>query len=206
MIGRLTGTLHFESDGRLIVDVRGVGYLVRAPVSTTKVLQPGVEATLLIHTSWSQDQLALYAFATAEELRLFRVLIKIDRVGPKLALSILGSLGPRGLARAVLSSDIRALSGVPGVGKKTAQRLLLELGSQMNDVTELAALAPASSIGSPGKADHRTDAVDALVALGYSRTQASASVAEICRSDKVAAASTQGLLTAALARLSGVRS
>jgi holliday junction DNA helicase RuvA len=179
VIGRLTGRIELDETGQVLVDVSGVGYLVRAPASTTRLLKPGETASLRVHTVFSQEQLTLYGFATSEELRIFQLLTKVDRVGPKLALAILGALGAPGLVRALVTDDIRALSSVPGVGKKTAQRLLLELREKLTDVGSLVeSPAPMAAAGPP---DARTDALEALVALGYGRAQAAGTVEALWR-------------------------
>jgi holliday junction DNA helicase RuvA len=200
LIGRLTGRIEMDETGALLVDVSGVAYQLRAPASTLKRLRQGEVATLRVHTIFSQEQLALFGFLTPEELRMFQLLLKVNRVGPTLALAVLGGLGPEGLARALVTDDVDTLTSVDGVGKKTAQRLLLELREKLTEVDALvkAAPVPAARGGPP---DARTDALEALVALGYNRAQAHTALDAVVRQGG-AERTVQQLITGALAQLS----
>ena len=202
MIGRLTGRVELDESGALLVDVGGVGYQLRAPVSTLRRLRTGETASLRVHTIWTQDQLQLFGFATSEELRLFQLLLKVNRVGPTLALAVLGALGAAGLARAIIADDVALLTSVDGVGKKTAQRLLLELREKLTEVESRAwqgEPAPPVAVGPP---DVRADAVDALVILGYNRVLASGAVDQLWRHLGKDGPTVQTLITASLAQLS----
>lgn len=177
MIGRLWGRLaEFDGDC-VIIDVGGVGYCTHVPQSTLTALPKlGGPVSLVVHTHVREDAILLYGFATQAEKDLFERLISVSGVGPKLALSILSSVSPDRLCRAVMDRDLAVLTGVSGVGKKTAERLLLELkdrlGGLTSDVEER--VSPA---GKPSD-----DALEALLALGYSRAEASHAVERALRS------------------------
>ena len=132
MIARLKGTLVEKSPSRLIVDVGGVGYDVLVPLSTFYGLgEPGSAVALRIHTHVREDIIALYGFASPLEQDLFERLISISGIGPKLALSVLSGIDPAELVRAIRTQDVVRLTRIPGVGKKTAERIGLELKDRM---------------------------------------------------------------------------
>ncbi len=168
MIGQVRGRLLRKEPQEAIVDVGGVGYRVAIPLSTFyRIGEPGGEVTLLTHTHVREDVLALFGFLTAAEQALFERLIAISGVGPKLALSILSGIEAPDLVAALRSSDVVRLTRIPGVGKKTAERLVLELKDKMQGLAateEAESPAPASSA--------KEDLVSALVHLGYSRPEA----------------------------------
>ena len=166
MIGRLTGTLAEKSPPQLLIDVNGVGYEVDVPMSSFYNL-PGLgeRVTLLTHFIVREDAQILFGFLTHDERSTFRLLVKISGVGPRTALSILSGLSVVELAQAVSLQESGRLIKVPGIGKKTAERLLLELKGKLGD----ALVAPAGA-GS-GAA---SDILQALVALGYNDREASA--------------------------------
>ena len=167
MIARLAGTLAEKKPNRLTVDVGGVGYDVLVPLSTFYGIgEPGALVTLRIHTHVREDVIALYGFASALEQDLFERLISISGIGPKLALAVLSGIDPGELVRAIRSQDVARLTRIPGVGKKTAERIGLELKDRLP-------LAVPSSAGqldgtAPGE-DLRGDLVSALTNLGYNR-------------------------------------
>ncbi len=164
MIGRLTGTLLEKHPPQILVDVHGVGYEVDVPMSTFYNLPAQGEAvTLFTHFSVREDAQQLYGFLTTKEREVFRTLIKISGVGPKLALSVLSGMNVDELAQAVALQETSRLVKVPGVGKKTAERLLLELKGKLAD-------ALPSAAGGPATVAH--DALNALMALGYSDKEA----------------------------------
>ncbi len=164
MIGRLTGTLLEKHPPQILVDVQGVGYEVDVPMSTFYNLPAqGEKIALFTHFSVREDAQQLYGFLTAKEREVFRTLIKISGVGPKLALSVLSGIGVDELAQAVALQETGRLVKVPGVGKKTAERLLLELKGKLAD-------ALPSVAGSAASVAH--DALNALMALGYSDKEA----------------------------------
>lgn len=160
MIARLFGKVADKQPNRLIVDVSGVGYDVAVPLSTYYVsAEVGGEMALRIHTHVREDQLALYGFATELELAMFERLIATSGIGPKLALSVLSGIEPRELAGAIQRNDLARLTAIPGVGKKTAERICVELRDRLPKAIEAA--APGDSL--------REDLVSALVNLGYHR-------------------------------------
>lgn len=169
MIGRISGTLVEKSPPQLLVDANGVGYEIDVPMSTFYNLPAlGAQVTLLTHLVVREDAQQLYGFLTAGERATFRLLVKIAGVGPRTALSILSGLSVAELAQAVATQDGARLVKVPGIGKKTAERLLLELKGKLAPDFATAA-APASSAA-------QADIVQALVALGYSERDAAAAL------------------------------
>ena len=169
MIGRLTGTLAEKSPPQLLVDVGGVGYEVDVPMSTFYNL-PGLgeRVTLLTHFVVREDAQLLYGFLTATERATFRQLLKISGVGARTALSILSGLSVGELAQAVSAQEVGRLIKVPGIGKKTAERLLLELKGKLGPDLAL----PGAVIRSEAQAD----IVQALIALGYNEREAAAAI------------------------------
>jgi len=164
MIGRLSGLLAEKNPPQLLVDVNGVGYEVDVPMSTFYNLPAlGERVTLLTHFVVREDAQVLFGFLTAEERATFRLLVKISGVGPRTALSILSGLSVAELAQAVSLQESGRLVKVPGIGKKTAERLLLELKGKLG-----ADLALPASVAS----DAQADILQALVALGYSDREA----------------------------------
>ena len=166
MIGKLTGTLLEKNPPQILIDCHGVGYEVDVPMSTFYNL-PGVgePVSLLTHFVVREDAQILYGFGTAPEREAFRQLVKISGVGPRTALSVLSGMGVADLAQAVTAQDSARIVKVPGIGKKTAERLLLELKGKMG-----ADLGPLGSVSSVG--DAASDIQQALMALGYSEKDA----------------------------------
>jgi Holliday junction DNA helicase RuvA len=170
MIARLAGTLADKAPGRMIVDVQGVGYDVQVPLSTFYVAgEPGDGVVLRIHTHVREDVIALYGFATQLEQELFERLISISGIGPKLALAVLSGIEPPDLVRAIRAQDVARLTAIPGVGKKTAERIGLELKDRMPQSVQ-----PAAGTPKPGDAESqlRADLLSALLNLGYQRVPA----------------------------------
>jgi len=169
MIGRITGTLAEKSPPQILIDVSGVGYEIDVPMSTFYNL-PGLgeRVTLLTHFVVREDAQLLYGFLTHEERATFRELVKISGVGPRTALSILSGLSVADLSQAVSRQEAGRLVKVPGIGKKTAERLLLELKGKLGPDLALPAAAAAS--------DAQADIVQALVALGYNERDANAAL------------------------------
>lgn len=164
MIALLRGQVFEKHPNRLIVDVAGVGYDVQVPLSTFYTAgDPGSEIALRIHTHVREDQLSLYGFATALELAMFERLIAVSGIGPKLALSVLSGIETRELVSAIQRNDLGRLTGIPGVGKKTAERMCVELRDRLPKAMAASDVPP-----SPGDA-LREDLVSALVNLGYHR-------------------------------------
>jgi Holliday junction DNA helicase RuvA len=167
MIAFLRGRVLEKHPNRVIVDVGGVGYDVAVPLSTFYTAgEPGAEISLRVHTHVREDQLALYGFATPLELAVFERLIGISGIGPKLALSVLSGIEPRELVTAIQRSDVARLTRIPGVGKKTAERITLELRDRLPKAVE--AIGTGAPPPSPGDA-LRDDLVSALTNLGYHR-------------------------------------
>ena len=170
MIGRLTGQLVDKNPPQITVDVGGVGYEVDVPMSTFYSL-PGLgeKVSLLTHFVVREDAQLLYGFGSAGERETFRQLIRISGVGPRTALSILSGLSVAELAQAVTAQEAGRLVKVPGIGKKTAERLLLELKGKLG-----ADLGPVGGAGV--RSDAQADILQALIALGYSEKDAAAAL------------------------------
>ena len=170
MIARLEGTLAEKIPGRLIVDVQGIGYDVQVPLSTFYVVgDPGMRVVLRVHTHVREDVIALYGFATTLEQELFERLIAISGIGPKLALAVLSGIEPPDLVRAIRAQDVARLTAIPGVGKKTAERIGLELKDRLPQSVQAA--ADAARPASP-EDQLRADLLSALLNLGYQRVAA----------------------------------
>ncbi len=168
MIGKLTGILSEKNPPQVLVDCNGVGYEVDVPMSTFYNLPAnGEKVSLLTHFVVREDAQILFGFGTASERATFRLLIKISGVGPRMALGILSGLSADELARAVSDQDAGRLTKVPGIGKKTAERLLLELKGKLG-----ADLGP-HLFSTP---DHQSDILQALLALGYNDKEAAAAL------------------------------
>jgi Holliday junction DNA helicase RuvA len=168
MIGKLTGILSEKNPPQVLVDCNGVGYEVDVPMSTFYNLPAnGEKVSLLTHFVVREDAQILFGFGTASERATFRLLIKISGVGPRMALGILSGLSADELARAVSDQDAGRLTKVPGIGKKTAERLLLELKGKLGaDLGSLLFSTP----------DHQSDILQALLALGYNDKEAAAAL------------------------------
>ena len=166
MIGRLSGTLLEKNPPQILLDVQGVGYEVDVPMSTFYNL-PALNEKVVLHTQLivREDAHLLYGFLTREERVAFRQLLKISGVGPKLALSVLSGLSIGDLALAVANKDASRLTKIPGVGKKTAERLLLELQGKF-------AVSGTSAASGVMEATAGNDIVNALLALGYNEKEA----------------------------------
>lgn len=168
MIAYLQGTLLHRQPTTLVLDVHGVGYEVQVPVGTyTQLPAPGSAVALHIYTQVRDDAIQLYGFATTVEKRLFEKLITVNGVGPKLGLAILSGLAPEALGAALRAGDHARLTAIPGVGKKTAERLVVELRDKIPELAEVES-APA--------AGPAADVVSALVNLGYAAAQAEKAV------------------------------
>ena len=170
MIGRITGTLAAKNPPQILVDVGGVGYELDVPMSTFYNLPAlGEKVTLLTHFAVREDGHFLYGFGSEEERFAFRQLLKISGVGARTALAVLSGLSVADLAQAVAMQEAGRLTKVPGIGKKTAERLLLELKGKLADALPAAVAAAAAG-------DARHDALNALLALGYNEREAQAAM------------------------------
>jgi holliday junction DNA helicase RuvA len=168
MIALLRGTLVDKNPSRLIVDVGGVGYDVQVPLSTFYVIgEPGTPTTLRIYTHVREDVIALYGFATPLELNLFERLIAINGIGPKLALAVLSGIEPADFVKAIRTQDVARLTAIPGIGKKTAERIGLELKDRLP--TALQASGQESASVTRPEDQLREDLLSALLNLGYQR-------------------------------------
>ena len=167
MIGSLRGRIASKTPPQLTVDVGGLGYELEAPMSTFFHLPAvGEEVQLLTHLVVREDAHVLYGFATEDERRLFRSLIKVSGVGPRIALALLSGISVSAFAQCVLNEDIGALTRVPGVGRKTAERLIVE----MRDRLAAPEATPGAPVAAPARAEG--EAYGALVALGYRPAEA----------------------------------
>ncbi len=167
MIGFVRGKLVVKAPPHLTVDVGGVGYDIEAPMSTFYTLPAlGSEVRLLTHLVVREDAHILYGFGTQDERSLFRSLLKVSQVGPKLALAILSGVSVEGFGTIVKLQDAAALTRIPGVGRKTAERLLVEMRDRIDALAEGVAGSPAAN-GVPGANAAEGEAWTALVALGY---------------------------------------
>ncbi len=172
MIGRLQGLLVEKNPPQVLVDCHGVGYDVDVPMSTFYNLpDTGGQVTLLTHFVVREDAQILFGFGTAQEREVFRQLIKISGVGPRMALSLLSGMSVADLAQAVTQQQTARLVKVPGIGKKTAERLLLELKGKLG-----ADLGSLGGLGSTATTDHQHDIGQALMALGYNDKEATAAL------------------------------
>ncbi|MDZ4103366.1 MAG: Holliday junction branch migration protein RuvA [Hydrogenophaga sp.] len=170
MIGKLTGTLLEKNPPQILLDCHGVGYEVDVPMSTFYNLPgTGEKVALLTHFVVREDAQILYGFATAPEREAFRQLIKISGVGPRTALSVLSGMSVGDLAQAISAQDSGRIIKVPGIGKKTAERLLLELKGKLGADLNLTG-------GGPAQSDVQSDIQQALMALGYSDKDAAAAL------------------------------
>jgi len=177
MIATLRGVLTEKNPSRLVVDVSGVGYEVSVPLSTFYALgELGAEVDLRIHTHVREDALSLFGFATQLEIDMFGRLIAISGVGPRLALAVLSGLEPPDLLRAIQDSDISRLQGIPGVGKKTAERISLELKDKLPSNV---LLEGETRDFENGTEQVRGDVMSALLNLGYHRPLAERAVKEV---------------------------
>lgn len=172
MIGYLNGILRRKATEGLLIDVGGVGYLVAVPLSTFYELpELGEQVGLRIHTNVRDDAIELYGFRTATEQALFSALIGVSGIGPKLAVTILSGMESDALVSAIAHQDIVRLTTIPGVGKKTAERMALELKDK---VREIGAVRP-----EPGRTGVREDVLSALVNLGYKPRDAEAALTKV---------------------------
>ena len=193
MIALLTGVIAHKSPDHIILDVHGVGYRVQIPFSTYYELPEEGPVTLHIHTSVREDAIQLYGFRTRLEKSFFQLLIAVSGVGPKLARDILSNIQPAALAQALVQGDIQKLSAIPGIGKKTAERLILELKEKVTrlEMGSAPAVEPRQVAGD----DVAEDVISALLNLGYKEPQVRKALASLNVSGEE---SLEGLLKQAL--------
>lgn len=203
MIGRISGVLAESSFTEVIVDVNGVGYLIFIPVSTyDKLPIVGGKVTLMTHLNVREDALDLYGFASVEEKDLFALLRTVSGVGPKVALNILSSMSVDNFCSAVANGDVKVISSLKGLGKKTAERLVLELKSKIGSVSPSAELGGSVEPGSKlSKAIE--EATLALVQLGFKYEKASISVHAIAKELPDSDCSSENLIKQAIGSING---
>jgi holliday junction DNA helicase RuvA len=196
VIGSVRGTvIERHTNGEVLVEVGGVGYRVLVPLSAVPGLEPAANAFLFTHLHVREDAMVLFGFPTRDERDTFEALIGATGVGPKLALAILSVHGPNALRRALADDDLDALTLVPGVGKRTAQRLLVELKSRL-EVPDLDLTVPSGN----GHGNARSEVRDALTGLGYTPEEVRDVLAQLGEAGGV-----EDLLRDALRLLAGAR-
>ena len=197
MIAHLRGHILEKYPNRIVIDVNGVGYDVFVPLSTFYGLgEPGADIALRTHTHVREDALVLYGFATRLEQDLFERLIGVSGIGPKLALAVLSGIEPIELIRAIERSDVARLTAIPGVGKKTSERIVLELKDRL---PRAQAATVAAGTGAPPASVLHDDVLSALVNLGYHRPLAEKAVdAAITTLGSTSGASFEDMLRQAL--------
>jgi len=180
MIARLSGTVVALEDGALILDVAGVGYRVHVPAGVlAEQGRLGETATLLTHLHLRENEMELFGAADAATLSLFKQLLAVSGIGPKLALAVLSALDLGSLRRAILTEDLARLTEVPGIGRKTAARMVLDLKSRLEaEGLSPEALGAGGTAARPGFSDD-AEALEALLALGYSRPEARRGLATV---------------------------
>lgn len=191
MYAYIRGIVEDVAPDHAVVEAAGIGYEIFCSSLTLKELTPGSEAKLFTHLHLADGVQALYGFHNEQEREMFRKLIGVTRVGPKLAIAVLSVLTPGDVRAAILTDNPSAFDRVPGMGKKTAQRVILELAGTAKD--EMSALKPSGSAETPAAENIRTEAVAALVSLGYDGLSASRAVAAVKEADSV-----EDLITKAL--------
>ena len=171
MIASLTGILRFKSPGHITVEVNGVGYRVFIPLSTFyELADEGSPIALNVYTAVREDAIHLYGFRTPEEKQIFELLLSVNGIGPKLAIGLLSGVSPADFIRAVFMEDRQTLTKIPGVGKKTAERMILELRDRVIKLAPQEKREESKEEGSPDTV--REDALSALVNLGYKKSAA----------------------------------
>jgi Holliday junction DNA helicase RuvA len=178
VIAHLSGALLDKRVQRLVIDVGGIGYEVHVPLSTFYGLgEPGSRVALRIYTHMRDSAIQLFGFATSLEIALFERLISVSGIGPKVALAVLSGIEPASLVRAVRDADLARLTRIPGVGKRTAERILVELKGRLPETAGEVVQAASTSVGS----DVRDDVLSALANLGYQHGAAEAAVSKVLR-------------------------
>lgn len=199
MIDRLTGILSECDLTEAVVEIHGVGFSVTVPVSTyDRLPRPGGSVTLFTHLYVREDLLQLYGFATTEERRLFRMLIGVSGVGPRIALNVLSSMTVSGFCRSVSSADLKGLTRVNGLGRKSAERLVMELRDRVTEID------PAAAFGGGEKAIHSAEMIDAVAALetlGFKTDKAKSTVRSVWAKLPEAERSAENLIRTALQQL-----
>lgn|GEM_PF-16370 len=187
LIAYVKGELAFVDDRSVVVDVGGVGYLVNvSPATVSRLPSRGSDVQIFTYFQSGESGQALHGFLTQEEVRLFTLLISVSGIGPKVASAILGAMSPQQIILAIVAEDAVALSKAPGVGKKTAQRVMLELKDKIKSATgEESSYSSTSIVNTSSGA--KQDAIDALLALGYGRAESVQAVLEVAVDDEMSA-------------------
>jgi Holliday junction DNA helicase RuvA len=193
MIGRLKGIIVDKNAPQIIIDINGLGYEVETPLSTFCRLRLGETEVLWTHLVVREDAQLLYGFSEKEERALFRLLLKVSGVGPKLALALLSGMEPNAFLRCIESEDISTLTKIPGVGKKTAERLMIELRDRIKELMPHSA-TPSERLTLTSPLSPVAEAEQALMALGYKPLEAQKAVALVKNQHD----DTAGLIRAAL--------
>jgi Holliday junction DNA helicase RuvA len=197
MIAHLRGLLFSKSPNQIIVECAGVGYEVAISVATFSALPgEGVQVALHIYTNVREDQIALFGFAEMQEKRLFEKLLTISGIGPKLAITVLSGISAERLVTAIRGGDHATLTRIPGIGKKTAERVVLELKDKLEDMAVPAAAGAVTHHGPAGD-----DAISALVNLGYQRPVAQKAVEAALARDAALSGDFEGLFRAAMSAM-----
>lgn len=201
MIARLSGILIQKSVSQCVVDVHGTGYRVIVPLSTFYELpEAGCNVVLQIHTHVREDAISLYGFYTDEEREVFKLMISVGGIGPKLAVNILSGISAGEWIRAIAAEDLKRLTGIPGVGRKTAERMILELKDKAVNLGR--DVAPVEDVAVRTGEQAREDALSALVNLGYKGSSARDAVEQIMK-EAPEALSLDRILKKALRLLAG---
>ena len=188
MIGFIKGRIVFCEEGSILIDNKGIGYIVNVPDPSkfARLTDEASEVTVYTHMIVKEDDISLYGFKSRADLLIFKRLITVNGVGAKAALAILSIMQADELSKAIIFEDIDSITRAPGVGKKTAQRIILELKDKLGDIsglsaeeTSFASEKGAQSDGTAATADARVEALQALLALGYSRTEAADALSRI---------------------------
>jgi len=200
MIGRIHGKLIDKQPPELLVDVNGVGYEIQAPMTTIyRLPEVGASVTLYTHFVVREDAQLLFGFFDREERSLFRSLLKVNGVGPKMALAILSGIEMQQFVRCVAESDVTSLTRIPGVGKKTAERLLVEMRDRLKEWQHHSVSSGLPAIKPVSKENQMVaDAESALIALGYKPQEATRAVSAVADEHR---GSSEALIRAALKRM-----
>ena len=201
MIASLTGVLKAKNPTELLVDVNGIGYAVTIPLSTYEKLGDlNSHVTLLTHLHVREDALQLYGFATEEERFVFKLLISVNGIGPRIAQGILSGISVDDLRAHLVSQNVNALTAIPGVGRKIAERLVIELRDKIGRIVQSAQMPAA---GKDGKAEMRLEALLALTSLGYNRPAAEKAIRQVLNESPGAHLTLQELIKRALRYATG---
>jgi Holliday junction DNA helicase RuvA len=196
MIAHLRGRLFSKAPNQAVVECGGVGYDVSISVTTfTELPAEGAEVSLHVYTNVREDQIALFGFSAMQEKRLFERLISVSGIGPKLAITVLSGISSERLVGAIRGNDLAMLTKIPGIGKKTAERVVLELKDKLDELAVVFAASDSSAVhlGSAGE-----DALSALVNLGYARPAAQKALETVVGKHPELTADFEGLFRAAM--------